>query len=556
MCQKKIFQLLFIILGLSSLLEAIPPNAPGPYLGASKVKDSNDSVRFSFRDNSNNEKMFRVNIYNSENNALFKSIETNASNQRYGYATVTGLNCDKVYKATVIASNDEGDSAPSSSAFFSMQSTFEVSCLNNSEVPNPPGEYLGVTDINETAVRVSFLDNSDNEDGFIVYGEGIYVKVPKNDEAQHSFQYATLSNLSCNKSYNIKALAYNSEGNSSSSSSHKFNIEKTFNLPCTKNIPPSVSLDITYRTIQNGDGTDLRVFEISAKATDIDGKIVQCQWSGGRSCEGNSDFSVIMGLGDEYIFHSNEVYTITVTDDKGATTTNSLVVYDPWYEKEANDSIYIGGVPNVLKVGQTILVDAYVNDIIPRTSCGTSVHGHSWGGSLGLVSFDDSMYDTGHFICYGYRASTAITATQKGDARVSLYANNVQKNFSIKIVDINNSKDTLKKVVIDNLTGLVWADTEPPLKSFITENNYQLYNLHDYSGDTAKTYCETLEWGGYTDWRLPTLFEITGYVAPDSDQEYWSSTKIPNDRDVSSMLSSKVVSKTKNQKLFTLCVRH
>ena len=556
--QKKIFKSIFAIVGLCSLLEAIPLNAPGPYLSSSKVKDSNDSVRFSFRDNSNNENKFRINIYDNESNRLFKSININGSNKGYGYATVTNFHCDKVYKAVVTASNDEGNSSPSDFTFFQMKSTFGVSCPQspNVEVPTAPGAYLGITEINETAVRIGFLDNSENEDGFIVYGEGINLKLPKNDETKHSFQYATLTNLTCSKDYKIKVIAYNGEGNSSSSSSRQFNIQNTFGRACS-NIPPTVKLSISYRTREGTNGDEYRVYNVSARATDSDGKIVQCEWSGDytESCESYNNFNYIMGFGDEYDYHRNDIFTITVTDDDGATATDTIQVYDSWYEREADDTISIGSVPNIFKIGQTALVDAYIHDIIPRRSCGTSVHGHGWSDSNNLFSLNDSLYEIGHFICYGYRASTALTATEKGDTIVTLSSGIGSKSFPIQVVDANNSIDSIKKVVVDNLTGLMWADIESPLKPFVTESNYQLYNFYDYVGDTAKTYCEALEWGGYTNWRLPTLFEVTGYITPQNNKEYWSSTEIPETRDTSSILSSKVLSHSKNQLLFTLCVR-
>ncbi len=554
MYKKKIVQSIFLIVGITSLLEATPPNAPGPYVGVSKIKDLNNSVRLSFMDNSNDENGFNISVYNNENDTLFKNININSSNNGYGYANITSLSCDKTYRVSVNAYNEDGNSTSSDSAFFQIKSTFGVPCYNNSnvEIPNAPGDYIGITDINETAVRVSFLDNSDDEDGFIVYGEGINAKVSKNDETKHPFQYVTLSNLSCNKNYDIKALAYNSEGNSSSSSSRQFNIQNTFGVTCS-NTPPKVKLSITYRNM-SGNYSDYRFFEVYVETTDIDGEVVNCQWGDNADCEVHNNY--IMGRGAEYEDYRNKIFSITVTDNDGATATDSVKIYDEWYEGKVNDVIYIDTIPNILKVGQTALINAYVNNIIPRTSCGTSVTGHSWGSSNGLVSFNDDLFEIGHFICYGYRASTKLTATQKGDTTITLSSGISSKSFSIQIVEANNTKDSTTKIVTDNITGLMWVDNTAPLKPFVTESNYQAFREWDYSGDTAKTYCETLEWGGYDDWRLPTLFEVTGYIPQDSENEYWSSTKIPEERDNFFMLSSKVLSTHKNKELSVICVRN
>ena len=76
-------------------------------------------------------------------------------------------------------------------------------------------------------------------------------------------------------------------------------------------------------------------------------------------------------------------------------------------------------------------------------------------------------------------------------------------------------------MVRDNITGLVWQ---------------QATRWDDW--DSALMYCKNLTLGGYTDWRLPTIMELStlvnaGMYKPlineeffdiDFDYEYWSST--------------------------------
>jgi len=112
------------------------------------------------------------------------------------------------------------------------------------------------------------------------------------------------------------------------------------------------------------------------------------------------------------------------------------------------------------------------------------------------------------------------------------------------------TRDDDKEVVVDNLTGLMWqdnADVESVTKQWLTDENYDICDdnnsapeCYDTSGDTATSYCENLELGGYSDWRLPTSKELEGIVDygkvdPSIDTSvfqhtsssiYWSSTTI------------------------------
>lgn len=110
-------------------------------------------------------------------------------------------------------------------------------------------------------------------------------------------------------------------------------------------------------------------------------------------------------------------------------------------------------------------------------------------------------------------------------------------------------RDDAIEIVTDNLTNLMWQDGGTmPVKPWLTDTNYDSCidgndtACFDTSGDTAVTYCEDLDFGGYTDWRLPTIVELQG-LNIDSDQyisavdavfernnnNYWSSTNSLSD---------------------------
>lgn len=78
-------------------------------------------------------------------------------------------------------------------------------------------------------------------------------------------------------------------------------------------------------------------------------------------------------------------------------------------------------------------------------------------------------------------------------------------------------KDNRDGTISDEATGLMWQQEAPEAKM---------------TWEQAVSYCENLNLGGYTDWRLPTLKELKS-INPVNDMEcfpnasssfYWSST--------------------------------
>ncbi len=103
-------------------------------------------------------------------------------------------------------------------------------------------------------------------------------------------------------------------------------------------------------------------------------------------------------------------------------------------------------------------------------------------------------------------------------------------------------------IVTDHLTGLQWQNEYPnnngevAKKSWVTQANWNAYNYDDTSGDTATTYCQNLELGGYSDWRLPSVDEllsildngkydpiISNIFKKTTSENYWSSTSFASD---------------------------
>ena len=235
--QKKTLLILIAFLGIFTFLEAAVPNAPGPYVGVTKLNDSNTSVRLSFEDNADNENGFYLLVYDYENSSLFKSIKINATNRVNGYANITGLTCNKIYQALAIAYNNEGNSSRSNMATFNIQTTFGATCSPIFSL-NAPGPYIGITYISSSSVRISFFDNSNNEDGFKIIlkdhttGKETIIILPPNDENIKSSVYADLTGLDCSHIYSIQVKSFKNNMESELMPPRKFRIETTFGINC------------------------------------------------------------------------------------------------------------------------------------------------------------------------------------------------------------------------------------------------------------------------------------------------------------------------------------
>ena len=108
--------------------------------------------------------------------------------------------------------------------------------------------------------------------------------------------------------------------------------------------------------------------------------------------------------------------------------------------------------------------------------------------------------DTGQTKCYNN--SSEIPCSLPGEDFYGQDANyqGLEQKFTVQEI----SGD---KVVIDENTGLMWMQGTAD-----TNNDGKIDDNDKLDWQSAVNYCENLNYAGYDDWRLPTLFELSTIV--------------------------------------------
>lgn len=176
----------------------VPPNPPSNLIASAS---SCNEVNLLWQDNSDNEDGFR--IERKEEGGTYLLIKTLSSNATiFNDTTVTG---NKKYYYRIYAFNSFGLST--------FSNEFIVNTPECGIKPNSPTNLLAQA-ISKSEISLTWKDNSDNEDGFIIERKeegGVYVTIttlPKD-----SIKY-TDKNLVSDKTYYYRIKSYNSFGES------------------------------------------------------------------------------------------------------------------------------------------------------------------------------------------------------------------------------------------------------------------------------------------------------------------------------------------------------
>ena len=184
------------------------PNTPAQPTNLGAYNETPYSIRLSFLDNANNEDGFRV--YDHKTDTLLTTLPANPGSGEYAYANFTGLATCSLYTIDLVAFNADGESEKT------QKSGMTTGCMTEEDIPLPPSN-IGVYNITTNSVRVSFLDNANNEDiidGFIIYNNdnnNTLAKLPR-DRYNHEYQYANLNGLDPDTLYTIRVVARNGAG--------------------------------------------------------------------------------------------------------------------------------------------------------------------------------------------------------------------------------------------------------------------------------------------------------------------------------------------------------
>ncbi|MCL4393538.1 MAG: fibronectin type III domain-containing protein, partial [Chloroflexi bacterium] len=171
---------------------AAVPTAPSNLRVTSTTKTT---ARLAWNDNSDNEDGFEIEIPGKANP------KPGANETQY---ETTGLQCGQSYSIRVRAFNAAGSSAESSAA--AVQA--EARSGGGASVPAAPSN-LRVTSTAQTTARLTWNDNSNDEQGFEIEIPGKANPKPGANETQYE-----ATGLQCGQSYNIRVRAFNAAGNS------------------------------------------------------------------------------------------------------------------------------------------------------------------------------------------------------------------------------------------------------------------------------------------------------------------------------------------------------
>lgn len=186
-------------------LDQVTVEAPAAPTGLSATAQGTSSIALAFTDTSDNEEGFR--IYRAPAGgtlSLLTSIAANASSY-----TDTGLSSDTTYDYAVSAVNAGGESSLSNTATATTDPVVVVAPAA------PSGLVVSATSFD--SITLSFTDNADNEDGFVIYratGAGSLAAIGQTGVNQTGY---TDSGLTAETTYTYEVRAQNSAGESAGS---------------------------------------------------------------------------------------------------------------------------------------------------------------------------------------------------------------------------------------------------------------------------------------------------------------------------------------------------
>lgn len=185
------------------------PQTPAQPTSVGAYNFTDSSARLSLKDMSDNESGFKVYL----DGTVIATAPAKAGSGEFVYTNLTGLNTCAQYTVNIVAYNANGESEAVEKSFVT------TGCMTAEDIPLAPSN-VGVYNFTSTSARVSFLDQSNNEqltDGFVIYNNednSTLASLPR-DRYLHEFQYANLMGLTPDTLYTIRVVAKNATGEGS-----------------------------------------------------------------------------------------------------------------------------------------------------------------------------------------------------------------------------------------------------------------------------------------------------------------------------------------------------
>ncbi len=319
----------------------------------------------------------------------------------------------------------------------------------------------------------------------------------------------------------------------------------TQNITITVTAPPNHAPTIVSAATASVAENQLNAIDIDA--TDSDADAITYSINGGDSASFTIDPTTgVVVFNSAPDFETKNSYTFTATASDGvANTTQNITIT---ITDVAEGSAPVITTPSTVSVdeNQKSAVDIDATDIDGDTIV-YSIEGGADGGSFdinsstGVVTFKVAPdYETKNSYTLTVGASDA-TATTTKDITISIndlqggslvfktgqtlkylagddgdYQYGLDRNFTSAGMYINNPPFLFidSRILTENTTGLVWRNDD-----YMTSKNYQ----------DAANYCNSLSYNFQTDWRLPTIDELTSIANRGTENYFGSFNNIKTD---------------------------
>jgi len=192
---------------LSSIAMADAPSAP---INAGAYAFTDNGARLSFKDTDANETGFRIYQFAPTDAGIISTADAKDGADTYQYATLSGLEESTLYGVNIVAYRDDGlggieESAPLTKWFRTIAPPPTPAMLTN----------IGVYAATDHSIRMSGLDNADNEDGFKMYDrDGNLLGVLPANPGVNEYTYANITGLDTCTLYTVYIVAFNVHGES------------------------------------------------------------------------------------------------------------------------------------------------------------------------------------------------------------------------------------------------------------------------------------------------------------------------------------------------------